>query len=208
LFELQLSAGYLYGSDHLAKGDNKKKSDGGVIMAKGMKSSSKGAGFQFRIRGPRDFYGGLALIALAIFAILAASNLPGQQGFVFGPGTAPRMFAMLLAVVGALVALTGLLVEGPKIDAFAIRGPAYVLTAILVFAGMIRGVDLHFIGIPFTVPPLGLVLSAFCAFMISIMASREMRWLESLLAASAMTLFCVLLFVYLLQLPFQLWPWV
>jgi hypothetical protein len=33
-----------------------------------------------------------------------------------------------------------------------------------------------------------------------------MRWLESVIAAAVMTVFCVLLFVYLLNLPFQLWP--
>jgi hypothetical protein len=43
--------------------------------------------------------------------------------------------------------------------------------------------------------------------MISICGSSEMRWVESLIAAVAMTAFCVGLFVYLLQLPFQLWPW-
>ena len=42
--------------------------------------------------------------------------------------------------------------------------------------------------------------------MVSIMGSTEMRWIESLIAAAAMTLGCVLLFVYLLNLPFQLWP--
>jgi hypothetical protein len=30
--------------------------------------------------------------------------------------------------------------------------------------------------------------------------------LESIIAAAVMTAFCVLLFVYLLNLPFQLWP--
>jgi putative tricarboxylic transport membrane protein len=55
-------------------------------------------------------------------------------------------------------------------------------------------------------PPLGLVLSTFAAFMISISGSREMRWLESLLAGAVMTLFCVVLFNYLLKLPFDLWP--
>ena len=33
-----------------------------------------------------------------------------------------------------------------------------------------------------------------------------MQWIESLIAAAVMTLGCVLLFVYLLNLPFQLWP--
>ena len=53
---------------------------------------------------------------------------------------------------------------------------------------------------------LGLVPATFLAFMISILGSTEMRWVESLIAAVVMTLFCVLLFVYLLNLPFQLWP--
>jgi putative tricarboxylic transport membrane protein len=79
-----------------------------------------------------------------------------------------------------------------------------VLLAIITFAGMIRGFNLGSISIP----PLGLVLSTFAAFMISIFGSTEMRWVESLIAAVVMTAFCVGLFVYLLQLPFQLWPWI
>jgi putative tricarboxylic transport membrane protein len=170
-------------------------------------SERTGSGFQFKVRGPRDFYGGLALMALAIIAILATGDFPGQHGFAFGPGTAPRMFATLLAICGAIVSLTGLLMDGPPIDKFAIRGPAYVLVGILVFAAMIRGVNLDVIGIPLIIPPLGLVISTFFAFMISILGSSEFRWTESLISAVVMTAFCVGLFVYLLQLPFQLWPY-
>jgi putative tricarboxylic transport membrane protein len=158
---------------------------------------------RFKVRGPREFYGGLALIALATVAIWASGDLPGMHGFAFGPGTAPRLFASLLAVVGALVALSGLLFDGPPLDSYAIRGPAWVILAILAFAGMIRGVNLGFAKIP----PLGLIPSTFATFTIAIFASTEMRWVESLIAAAAMTTFCVVLFVYLLQLPFQLWPW-
>jgi putative tricarboxylic transport membrane protein len=175
-------------------------------MSGNAKSSHKGGGFQFKVRGPREFYGGLALIGLAIIALLASSELPGQHGFAFGPGTAPRMFATLLAGIGAIVALGGLLQDGEPIGHFAVRGPAYVLVAILIFAGMIRGIDLRMIGISYTIPSFGMVLSTFAAFLISIMGSSEFRWVESLLAAAAMTAFCVGLFVYLLGLPFQLWP--
>ena len=173
-------------------------------MSEGVRTPPNGGGFRFKVRAPRDFYGGLALIALAIIAIWTSGDLPGTHGFAFGPGTAPRLFAGLLAVVGALVALTGLFFDGPPIESYAIRGPAWVLLAILAFAGMIRGVNLG----PLTIPPLGLVPSTFAAFMVSIFGSTEMRWLESLIAAVVMTAFCVGLFVYLLQLPFQLWPWV
>jgi putative tricarboxylic transport membrane protein len=170
------------------------------------KSTPRGGGFQFKVRGPRDFYGGLALMALAILAIIASSDLPGQSGFAFGPGTAPRMFAGLLCFAGGVIAVTGLFMDGPKIDPFAIKGPSYVLVAILSFAFLIRGLDLRIIKIPFTVPSFGLVISTFAAFLISIMGSSEMKWVESLIAAVAMTAFCVGLFVYLLGLPFQLWP--
>ena len=173
-------------------------------MSEGVRTSPSGGGFRFKVRGPRDFYGGLALIALAIIAIWTSGDLPGTHGFAFGPGTAPRLFAGLLAVVGALVALTGLLFDGPPIEKYAIRGPAWVLLAILAFAGMIRGINVG----PIHVPPLGLVPSTFAAFMVSIFGSTEMRWVESLIAAVVMTAFCVALFVYLLQLPFQLWPWI
>ena len=170
------------------------------------KSAPKGGGFQFKVRGPRDFYGGLALIGLAIVALLASSDLPGQSGFAFGPGTAPRMFASLLAFVGSMVALGGLLFDGPPIEKFALRGPAWVVAAILLFALTIRGVDLRIIKIPYTIPSLGLVVSTFVAFMVSICGSTEMRWVESLIVAVGMTIFCIVLFVYALGLPFQLWP--
>ena len=173
-------------------------------MSEGAKTSARGGGFRFKVRGPRDFYGGLALMALGILAIWLSGDLPGTHGFAFGPGTAPRLFAGLLVCIGGLVALVGLLMDGPPIEKYAIRGPVWVIVAILAFAGMIRGFHLGFV----TIPPLGLVPSTFAAFMVSIIGSSEMRWVESLIAAVAMTAFCVGLFVYLLQLPFQLWPWI
>ncbi len=174
-------------------------------MAEGAKSSTGGS-FQLKIRGPRDFFGGVALIAVAGIALWASSSLPGQQGFAFGPGTAPRIFAGLLMAIGFVVALMGLFVKGPPIESFAVRGPAYVLLAILVFAATIRGIRVDLAGIPIQIPAFGMVFSTFVAFMVSMFGSSEFRLVESLIAAAAMTVFCVLLFVYLLQLPFQLWP--
>ena len=49
--------------------------------------------------------------------------------------------------------------------------------------------------------------ASYITFIAAILGSSEMRWVESLIAAAVMTAFCVALFVYLLQLPFQLWPW-
>jgi putative tricarboxylic transport membrane protein len=161
-------------------------------MSEGVSPSPKGRGFIFSIRSPRDFWGGLVLIAVGILAIWASRDLPGQRGFAFGPGTAPRLFAGLLVGLGALVALVGLVTDGPRIEKYKVRGPVLVIVGILAFAGMIR--------------PLGMVIASYVTFIIAILGSKEMRVLESIIAAAVMTVFCVLLFVYLLNLPFQLWP--
>lgn len=144
------------------------------------------------VRAPQDYYGGLVLVMLAILALIASAELPGQRGFAFGPGTAPRLFAIMLGGLGAAVTVVGVITHGPRIEKYKLRGPLWVLLAICLFASMIR--------------PFGLVVASFLTFMISIFGSTEMRWVESVIAAVAMTIFCVVLFVYLLNLPFQLWP--
>jgi putative tricarboxylic transport membrane protein len=144
------------------------------------------------VRAPQDFYGGLALVMLATLALVASAELPGQRGFAFGPGTAPRLFAGVLIALGAAITVVGLASDGPGIEKYKLRGPILVIGAILSFAAMIR--------------PMGLIPATFFTYMISIFGSKEMRLVEGLIAAAVMTVFCVLLFVYLLNLPFQLWP--
>jgi putative tricarboxylic transport membrane protein len=144
------------------------------------------------IRNPQDFYGGLVLIAIAILGFWALRRLPGQQGFAFGPGTAPRLFAGLLAACGALVAFIGLTTDGPKVERYRIRGPVLVTAAVFLFAGMIR--------------PFGLVITTFLAVVVAASASDETRPVEILIWAAVLTLFCVLLFAYALNLPLALWP--
>ena len=65
------------------------------------------------VRGPQDFVGGLALMAIALFALWASSDLQGMRGFSFGAGTAPRMFGVLLLVLGAADRADGSSVRGP-----------------------------------------------------------------------------------------------
>jgi putative tricarboxylic transport membrane protein len=144
------------------------------------------------IKGPQDFIGGLALMAVALFALWASRDLQGMHGFSFGAGTAPRMFAGLLFALGFGVMLMGILFEGAHIARYNWRGPLFVSLAILSFAITIR--------------PLGLVLSAFASFMIAAIGSPETRWVEAVIVGAVLTLGCSLLFPYALGLPFQLFP--
>jgi putative tricarboxylic transport membrane protein len=144
------------------------------------------------VRGPQDFVGGIALMAIAVFALWASSDLQGMHGFSFGAGTAPRMFAVLLLGLGFAVMLVGLLTEGAHLATYAWRGPLFVSLSILSFAITIR--------------PLGLVISAFLTFMIAALGTHETRWKETTIVGIALTAFCSFLFPYALGLPMQLWP--
>ena len=144
------------------------------------------------IRGPQDFVGGVVLMALAVFALWASSDLQGMHGFSFGAGTAPRMFAGLLLLLGAAIALMGILTDGPHVSTYAWRGPLFVSLAIVSFAVTIR--------------PLGLVVSAFASFMISALGTHETRWTEAVIVGICLTVGCAVLFPYVLGLPMPLFP--
>src|SRR3954465_11500774 len=144
------------------------------------------------VRGPQDFFGGIALMALALFALWASSDLEGMHGFSFGAGTAPRMFAVLLLGLGAAIALVGVLTEGQHLATYHWRGPLFVSLSILSFA--------------FTIRPLGLVVSAMASFLISALGTPETKWKETIIVGICLTIGCSLLFPYALGLPLQLFP--
>ena len=161
-------------------------------MSEGLKQSSGQPSRGFRIRNPQDFWGCLILMGVAIFMLWAGSDLPGMRGFAFGPGTAPRLFAVCLLLLSGAVAVWALFADGPKVGRFYARGPLVVMISILAFAAMIR--------------PLGLVVTTFVCFMVAAAGSNETRWVEATITAIGFTIGAVLLFVYGLSLPFQLWP--
>jgi putative tricarboxylic transport membrane protein len=144
------------------------------------------------VRGPQDFVGGIALMAIALFALWASSDLQGMHGFSFGAGTAPRMFSVLLLGLGAAIAVMGVANEGPHIARYSWRGPLFVSLAILSFAVAIR--------------PLGLVVSAFSSFLIAALGTHETRWIEAIIVGACLTLGCAVLFPYVLGLPMPMFP--
>jgi len=145
-----------------------------------------------RLRAPQDYFGGVVLMAIALFALWASSDLQGMHGFSFGAGTAPRMFGVLLLALGAAVAVTGVVIDGPELATYHWRGPLFVMLAIVAFAVSIR--------------PLGLVVSGLASFLISALGTHETRWVETAIVGICLTIGCALLFPYVLGLPMPLFP--
>ncbi|SPP93790.1 tripartite tricarboxylate transporter TctB family protein [Bradyrhizobium vignae] len=148
--------------------------------------------FFMTVRSAQDYVGGVVLMAVALFALWAGSDLQGMRGFSFGAGTAPRMFGGLLVALSAGIALTGLLTDGPPMAHYSWRGPLFVMAGILFFALAIR--------------PLGLVVTGFISFMIAAAGSQETRWLEAAIVGACLTLGCAILFPYVLGLPMPMFP--
>ncbi len=144
------------------------------------------------IRSPQDFFGGIALMAIAVFALWASSDLQGMHGFSFGAGTAPRMFAVLLLGLGAAIMVVGLTTDGAQLATYHWRGPLFVSLAIVVFAVGIR--------------PLGLVVCGLASFLIAALGTPETRWTETIIVGVCLTIGCAVLFPYVLGLPMPLFP--
>ena len=146
------------------------------------------------VKNPQDFVGGIAIVALAAFALWLARSLGGTTGGGMGPGTLPKALALLLGALGIVLAVNAFIEkEGPGIERLAWRGPLFILGAIVVFGLAVR--------------PLGLAVAGPLAIAVAGLASAEVRWRETLVFGVLMTLFCVGLFKFALGLPIPLAPW-
>jgi hypothetical protein len=141
----------------------------------------------------QDFVGGLVVIAVAVFALWQAADLPiGTLGGM-GPGMLPKSLAVLFGLLGAFLVLDSFLETGLPLEPWSIRGPVLVALAIVAFG--------------LTVRPLGLVVAGPVAIVIAALASDEVRWMEAIVLGAVMTAVCVGLFKFALGLPIPLAPW-
>lgn len=165
------------------------------------------------VKSPLDFAGGLFLLALAALGFAGGFTLPFGTLSGIGSGLMPKVVATLVAFFGVLLMLQSLVWEGAPLDRWHVRGPVFVLGAVLLFAAVIRGSALKlggFAGLPvfasFTIPPLGLVVAGPLAVMFSSLADKDTRPIEVIIFAVLMTLVCGALFKELLNLPIPFDP--
>jgi putative tricarboxylic transport membrane protein len=144
-------------------------------------------------RCPRDIGGGLLLLALGLFGLYNSWGLTTGTTRQIGPGMLPQSLSVLLAAVGAGLALVGLFASGPGLERWRLRGPLFILGAAVVFGLVIK--------------PLGLLVAAPLAIAIGGLASSATRVIEIVVFGVVMTAFCVILFKYMLALPIPLAPW-
>ena len=139
----------------------------------------------------QDFLGGLAVIAVAVFAYWIARKLPAGAAGGIGPGSLPKALAALLGGLGVVLLLNSF--NSESVTRWSLRGPLFVLGALVVFGLAVR--------------PLGLAVAGPLAIAAAAFGSSEVRWRETLVYGLAMTAFCIGLFKFALGLPIPLAPW-
>lgn len=157
-----------------------------------------------KIAAPQDFAGGLFLIAIGLGALWASSGLGMGTLRAMGPGMLPKSLAVMVAGLGALLLLTSLRVQGPRLESWTLRGLFFVILGACLFALVIRGASLPG---GFKLPSLGLIVAGPLVAIVAAFASPETRLREVLIFAAVMTTLCALLFKYTLGLPIPLAPW-
>lgn len=143
------------------------------------------------MRFPRDIGAGLFLLAIAAFGYAGAADLPSIWAGV-GPGLMPKLVAGLIAVLGVLILSFGLVPNAEPLQRWAVRGPVFVLGAVVVFAATVR--------------TLGLAAAGPLTWIIAALADKESRLFETILFAALMTALCIGLFKMVLKLPIPLFP--
>ena len=146
-----------------------------------------------RIRNATDFWTGLLFGGFGLFAaVYAATHYKLGTAVRMGPGYFPTWVGALVAVLGLVVLLRSLQLEGPPLPRVRVRPILFVLGGSLAFGYVLK--------------PLGLVIATILLVAISAGGGHEFRWREVLLLAAGLAAFAVGVFVYGLGLPFPLWP--
>jgi len=111
-----------------------------------------------------------------------------------GPGGLPLVLSALLILLGIIILVPALRVEGEPIGKIAWRGMVFILLAPLIFGLTVRG--------------LGFVPAVFVTSLFASFASYRMSWWMALLLSFALAVFSLIVFSYGLGLPFQRFgPW-
>jgi Tripartite tricarboxylate transporter TctB family len=146
-----------------------------------------------KIKSPQDFWAGLMFIAFGLFFVVVALVYYQMGSSVrMGPAYFPVMLGGLMAVLGAIVLVNSLLVEGPAVAKFHFRPLLFIAASSLAFAYLLK--------------PLGLPLASIALIFICAYGGHEFRWKEVAIMSVVLVIFSVLVFVKGLALPFPICP--
>jgi hypothetical protein len=146
--------------------------------------------------------GGLLLLALAALALYLTRDLDQGTLNAMGPAMLPRWLAFAVGLSGLALVAFAFAKPGDALERWSLRGPVFVIGAILAFAVTIR--PFSFGGL--ATPGLGLLVAGPLAIILGGYATPEARLRDLVILALSLTPFCMVLFGDLLNLPIPVFP--
>jgi hypothetical protein len=142
------------------------------------------------IRHPRDFWSGLIFGLTGLATVYFGRESSMGTATKMGPGYFPAVLGMLLALIGLSLVVRAFLVEGERMQGFALKPMLLVLAATIVFGFLVRGA--------------GILVSVIALVLISAAASRLVVWRAAAALAIGLAGGSAIVFVKLLGLPIPL----
>ena len=138
---------------------------------------------------------GALFLATGLFFAIQSLGLDLGTTLRMGPGYFPLLLSGVLVLLGAIILVQAVRVEGEPIEPFAWRGMFFILPAPVFFGLTVRG--------------LGFAPALFVTAFIACFASRRMNVIYAIMLSLLLTIFSVAVFSYGLGLPFERFgPWV
>jgi hypothetical protein len=144
-----------------------------------------------RVKSPQDFWAGILFVLAGGAALWIGREYPLGTLTRMGPGYLPTVLSWALLAIGGVLTVRALALDGPAIPPSRIMPQLFILAAIVVFA--------------LAIERLGLALAVMLVAITAALASRDMRWVETIALALGLAALCVVLFVHLLGQPFAVW---
>jgi len=143
-----------------------------------------------QILNNKDFWGGVMLIAIGIAAAVMARDYPFGTALRMGPGYFPTVLGGVLALFGLYLLVRSLRSSDVIAGSWSIRA-----LVILPIAFVLFGVLMDRAGF---IPALAVLIAGSAA------AGREFRLREVALLTAVLIVFCVIVFIWGLGLPYPL----
>ncbi len=155
------------------------------------------------IKSQKDFLSGLMFTVVGGAFAIGATNYDIGAAARMGPGYFPFLLGIILAILGVIVTIQALgdtEKPGEKVGSLAWKPLVLVIGANLLFGAMLGGIA------PIGLPPMGLMLSVIVLVVVASMAGDEFRLVESFILSLVLAAGSYVIFIMLLNLPFQVWP--
>jgi len=143
----------------------------------------------------RDYYAGGLMVLLGVGAAVTGSGYKFGTLARMGPGFMPVVLGVVLAFIGILIAATALGSSEPDDKKFLPNNPQW-FGWFCILAGPVLFIILGQLG--------GMIPAVFACVFVSALGDKTATYKSSFILALGVTVFGVLLFHYLLNIPFPL----